>query len=93
MKPFLELPMVIVNNEGVEKEVVARIQPDMIGYYYPGMNWGAVIVMHTGASHLTTWTAEQMDAALAAYDASVKANPGKFGNLKLTPKKLLHGTS
>lgn len=92
MLPFLELPMIIVNNEGTEKEVAARIQPSEIGYYYPGIHWGVVMVMKTGASHLINLPLDQFDAALLAYHQSLKSNPGKFGNLKITPKKLLHAT-
>lgn len=93
MLPFLELPMVISNNEGQEKEVSVRIQPSEIAYYYPGFHWGIVVVMKSGSSYLLNLPVEQFDATLATYHSSVKSNAGKFGNLKITPKKqILHAT-
>lgn len=91
MLPFLELPMVIANNENQEKEVVVRLQPSEIAYYYPGFNWGVVAVMKSGSSYLINLPVEQFDQALSMYCSTVKSNTGKFGNLKLTPKKpILH---
>lgn len=93
MLPFLEVPMCLSNNEKQEKEVTGKIQPVDISYYYPGFNWGVVVVMKSGSSYLINLPVEQFDQALALYDKSVKSNAGKFGNLSLTTKKpILHGT-
>jgi hypothetical protein len=94
MLPFLELPMTLANNEEKEKEVTKRVQPTEISDYYPGFYYGTVVVMKSGSSWLCPLPVEDVDAALSAYHSAVKSNSGKFGNLKLTPKKpLLHATS
>jgi hypothetical protein len=91
MLPFLELPMTIVNNEEKQKEVIGRIQPTEVADYYPGFYEGTVVVLKSGSSLHTPLSVEEVDNALAAYHSFIKANTGKFGNLKLTPKKpLLH---
>lgn len=90
LKPFLELPMCITNNEGGEKEVTVRIQPCDIAYYYPGFHWGVVVTMKSGASYLLKTTVEEFDGALLAYQQAVIRNPLQFGNLKITPKSKLH---
>ena len=48
MQPFLLIPIGIVNSMKAEKQVTARIQPELIEYYYPGFNDGTVIVMKSG---------------------------------------------
>jgi hypothetical protein len=94
MLPFLELPKIITNNEGKEKEVVTRVQPNEVADYYPGFYNGTIIVLKSGSSWFCPLPVEEVDAALSAYHSAIKANTGKFGNLKLTPKKpLLHATS
>jgi hypothetical protein len=93
MSPFLEIPLCLQNSEGEEKQTVGRIQPNDISYYYPGFNWGTVIVMKQGSSFLTTLKYEELDAALMSYDKFVKSNTGKFGNLILHKKPALHVTS
>jgi len=94
MLPFLELPMIMANNEGKEMEVTKRVQPSEISDYYPGFYVGTIIVMKSGSSWLCPLPIEDIDAALAACHSALKSNTGKFGNLKLSPKKpLLHATS
>ncbi len=92
MKPFLELPIVVMNNENKNKEVIARIQPTDISYYYPGFYDGTIVVMKSASSYMTSFTVDQLDAALIAYEKSTKDKPGVFGNLKLTSKPKLHVT-
>jgi hypothetical protein len=84
MKPFLEIPMLCTNNENKAVETTVRGRPDNIDYYYPGVYKGAVIVMASGASLLTTLTFGQFEAALDAYDKHTRINPKKFGNLQLS---------
>lgn len=86
MKPFLELPRVIQNNEGKEVTVVTRVQPEQIEDYYPGVYYGTCMVMKSGNIIFCPLDVEQVDAMLAAYAEFIKKNDGKFGNLKLTPK-------
>lgn len=87
MLPFLELPMTIVNNEEKEKEVIGRIQPAEIADYYSGFYDGTIIVLKSGSSFYSPLSVEEVDNALAAYHSFTKANSGKFGNLKISPKK------
>ncbi|HUR65455.1 MAG TPA: hypothetical protein VMZ03_03825 [Chitinophagaceae bacterium] len=94
MRPFLELPIVIGNSEGKEKQVTARILPDEIEYFYPGFNEGTVIVMKSRSSFITMFNEEEFDNILSAYHKTIKDHPGKFGNIKLTPKEksIMHVT-
>lgn len=87
MKPFIEIPIIIVNSDNEKKQVLVRQQPEWISYYYPGFHQGTVIVLKCGNSFLTPHTVEEVDAILLAYDKLVKANPNQFGNLKLTQKQ------
>lgn len=93
MLPFLQLDIIITNNEDQSKVVAARIQPSEVEYYYPGFYQGTVIVTKTPASYLTTLTVEELDNALQAYYSAVQNNAGQFGVLKITPKPKLHATS
>ena len=86
MKPFLEIPIGIVNAEKEEKSTVARIQPDSIEYYYPGFHSGTVVVMKSGNSMLSTLSNDEFDAGLAAYHEKTKSFTGKFGNLQIKTK-------
>jgi len=93
MQPFLEIPKVITNNEQKEKLVTARLQPAQIEDYYPGFYDGTVVVMKSGNSFFTPMSVEEFDNALAGYEKFIKANTGKFGNLKLTPKPKIHAAN
>lgn len=93
MLPFLEIDIVIENTEGKKKEVKARIQPNEIEYYYPGFNFGTVVVMKSGQSYLTLESVSNFDNILAEYSKILKSNSGKFGNVSITPKKQMHATS
>lgn len=87
MKPFLELPVCLANNEQKQKVVTGRVQPEDISYYYPGFYEGTVIVMKAGSSLLTTIGTEELDSALQAYHQLRAKNAGHFGNLQITQKK------
>lgn len=90
MKPFLEIPCVITNSEGLNKEVPLRLLPERIDYYYPGYHQGTVIVLASGCSMLTTLSFAELLGSLQAYDEFTRVNKGEFGNLQLTPKPKLH---
>lgn len=83
MQPFLLIPIGIVNSMKAEKQVTARIQPELIEYYYPGFNDGTVIVMKSGNSFLTTFAHDQFDEVLISYQKMVKSKQGKFGNIEI----------
>lgn len=91
--PSLQLEIVVTNNEGKAKAVPARIQPAEIDYYYPGFYEGTVIVTKSPNSFLTMLSVEEFDQTLQAYWEAVKANPGVYGVLKITPKAKIHATS
>ena len=76
MRPFIELTIVIMNNEQHEKEVTARILPDEIEYYYPGFYQGTVVVMKSRSTYITMFSPEEFDQVLSAYHQAVKANAG-----------------
>ncbi len=92
MQPFLEVPIGIVNSDKEEKETVARLVPNDISYFYPGFNYGTVVVMKSGSSFITLLTYDEFDGALNGYSEHLKKHPGKFGTLKITskPKSILH---
>jgi hypothetical protein len=50
-------------------------------------------VMKSQHSYISLVPIEQFDQILAAYHGAVGKNPGKFGNLKLSPKTTLHATN
>jgi hypothetical protein len=93
LKSFLELPMIIENNEQKAKEVFCRIQPGEIAYYYPGFYTGVIVVMKSGSSYLIDLTVDVFDAALTSYNEAVRNNPGKFGNLSIKPKTKIHAAN
>lgn len=93
MKPFLEVPICIVNTEDKEKKTTAKMQPGEIAYYYPGFNWGTIVVMKSGSSMLVDVTEEEFTAGLDLYEQHIKKLPGKFGTLTLQTKKPLHATN
>lgn len=86
MRPFLEIPVGLVNSEKAEKTETARIQPERIEYYYPGFNEGVVIVMQSGQSMLCMLDVITFEAALDRYDNATKKFAGKFGNLTINTK-------
>lgn len=86
MKPFLELPMIIENNEQASKRVTVRIQPCEIAYYYPGFHTGVIVVMNSGSSYLLDMESNDFDQALMGYATALIQNPGAFGNLSIKPK-------
>jgi hypothetical protein len=91
MAPFIQLPIVIANSEGESKEVLARILPGEIDYYYPGLHEGTVVVTKSRSSYLTLLPPEQFDNVLVTYEQFKKANAGKFGVLNYDqPKPKLH---
>jgi hypothetical protein len=92
MNPFLELPIVLMNNEKESKEVIGKIQPSEIEYYYPGFHDGVILVMKSGSSFMTTLTEEELSAGLDAYYKFILNHRGKFGNLQITKnsKSILH---
>ena len=71
MLPFLQLDIVITNNEGGSKTVTARIQPAEIDYYYPGFHEGTVIVTKSRSSYLTLMNTEEFDQTLQAYHDAI----------------------
>jgi len=87
MRPFLEIPVGLVNSEKEEKTEIARIQPERIEYYYPGFNEGVVIVMQSGQSMLCMLDVITFEAALDRYDNHVKKNAGRFGNLSINTRR------
>lgn len=93
MLPFLEIDIVIVNSEEKSKEVVGRIQPSEIEYYYPGFNAGTVIVMKSGQSFLTLESTATIDQIIAEYHKVIKSNAGKFGNVSFTAKMKTNATN
>jgi hypothetical protein len=97
MQPFLELPMCIQhedeNKEIQEKDVIVRIQPSEIAYYYPGFYWGVVVVMKSGSSYLLKMELQEFDQALAGYHSAVTQKPTQFGNLSIQPKPKIHGAN
>lgn len=93
MLPFLEIEIGIVNSEKQEKTAIARIQPQEIEYYYPGFYTGTIVVMKSGQSYLAMMNVTQFDNALGEYDKFIKSKAGKFGNLSITPKKVMHAAN
>jgi hypothetical protein len=93
MLPYLQLVIVITNNEGNSKEVPARIQPAEIDYYYPGFHEGTVIVTKSRSSYLTLMSVQEFDQTLKAYHDAIASNAGVFGVLTITPKSKIHATS
>jgi len=91
--PYLQLAIVITNNEGKAKEVAARIQPAEIDYYYPGFIEGTVIVTKSRSSYLTLMPTAEFDQLLAAYHDAIAMNAGAFGVLSITSKPKIHATS
>ena len=92
MNPFLEVPIVIGNNEGKDKDTVAKIQPGEIEYFYPGFYHGTSIIMKSGHIFLCQLEYEQFSQALASYNDFTKAKPDQFGTLsakKTEPSKLI----
>lgn len=93
MNPFLEIPVFLAGGEGTpEKEVVGRILPGEIAFHYPGYHWGAVIILKSGYSVLTTMSCEAIDAARQAYAKILKEQPNNMNNIQLTAKPQLHAT-
>lgn len=93
MNPFLEIPVCLAGGKDTsEKEVTGRVLPSEIAFHYPGYNWGAVIVLKSGHSILTTLSSEEIDAARQAYGIILKDRPGNISNIQLKPKNPLHVT-
>lgn len=88
--PFLQLAIVVTNNEGESKELAARIQPIEIDYYYPGFHEGTIIVTKSRSSYLTLMTTPEFDQTLKAYHDAIASNAGVFGVLSITPKSKIH---
>jgi hypothetical protein len=87
MKPFLKIPAVISNKDGDDKQVDARLQPEEIAEYYPGIYTGSVIVLKSGSSFFCLLSAEQLDDMLEKYAHFVKHKPNQFGFIEVTAKK------
>jgi hypothetical protein len=88
MNPFLEIPIVLVNNENESKTTMARIKPGEIEYYYPGFNEGTIVVMASGHSIMSMLTFAQMDDAITSWVNFLKKNPNAgFGNLAVKAKE------
>lgn len=83
MRPFLEIPVGLVNSDKDQKTETARILPERIEYYYPGFYEGVVVVMQSGQSLLCMLDIVTFEAALGVYDNTVKKNAGRFGNLSI----------
>jgi hypothetical protein len=93
MNPFLELEVCHAGggkDDLPEKTVMGRILPGEIAMHYPGYHWGAIVVLKSGYTFLTTMTSDDLDAARQAYAAMQKKNPTNTNNIQLTKKSKLH---
>lgn len=84
MNPFLEIP---IGKDDEDKVITARIKPGQIESYQPQAKDGTEIFMQSGLRLFTTLTYDEFDGALTSYVKCLKDNPGKFGNLAVTPSK------
>ena len=92
MNPLLAIPVILAGGKDAdgddkpEKVVIGRISPGEISHYYPGYDFGAIVVMKSGSSFLTTWSAEDLDHARVVYYDFVKRNPTNRMNVQMIPK-------
>lgn len=88
MNPLLEIPVILAGKDEntPEQVVIGRISPGEISHYYPGYDFGAIVVMKSGSSFLTTWSAEDLDHARVVYYDFVKRNPTNRMNVQMIPK-------
>lgn len=90
MNPFLEVP---IGKDAEDREIIARIKPGEIEYYYPEPgtcnSTNTLIGMCSGGIVRTTWTFMETDQAITAYVHHLKKNPGTFGNLMINLKPKL----
>ena len=86
MSPFLEIPIIITNNEDSQKDTTAKLQPGEIEYFYPGFYMGTAVIMKSGNIILSTLDYKEFDSALAAYNDFVKAKPNQYGTLSAKKK-------
>lgn len=85
MNPMMEIPVCLAGGKDQdEKTVIGRFRPDQIQGYYPGYNWGSVVIV-ANSSILTTLTCEELDQAMTQY--RVLCESGKVrkvgGNLSI----------
>lgn len=88
MNPLLEIPVILAGKDEntPEQAVTGRINPGEIAYYYPGYNFGAIVVMKSGNSFLTTWSADELDHARIVYYDFIKKNPTNRMNVRMVQK-------
>ena len=87
MNPFLEIPIIITNNEDSQKDTTAKLQPDQIEYFYPGFYMGTAIILKSGNIILSRLDYKEFDSALMAYNDFITNKPGQFGTLTVSKKK------
>ncbi len=86
MNPFLEIEVCHAGGgpeDLPEKTVVGRILPGEIAMHYPGYHWGAIVVLKSGYTFLTTLSSDELDAARQAYSAVQKKSPNNISNIHL----------
>ena len=88
MKPLLELPIIIRNNdESAVREVIASIRPEDIEYYYPDFHRYTIIVMKSASRLMTPLDDVELGNVLKEYNAEQKKKKWQFELLSITFKK------
>lgn len=96
MNPFLEIPVILEKQTAVKSgafgkklivreavEATGRILPGEIAAHYPTAEGGAVLVLKSGVTIVTSLSCDDIDTARQRWESYLKANPKQTANVVL----------